>query len=39
MVRRKGKTLIPNGDLLLMEGDNILLYTQRHMAGTDSVLI
>ncbi len=33
MVRRKGNILIPNGDLVLKEGDSIILYTQTHRAG------
>lgn len=31
MVRRKGNVLIPNGDLILKEGDSIILYTQSHI--------
>ena len=30
MVRRRRKTLIPNGDLVLLEGDKIILYTKLH---------
>ena len=30
MVRRRGKALIPNGDLALLEGDKIILYTKLH---------
>ena len=33
MVKRGGKILIPNGDLVLQEGDNIILYTQSHLNG------
>ena len=28
MVRRRGKAIIPNGDLVLLEGDTIILYTK-----------
>lgn len=31
MVRRKGNILIPNGDLVLREGDSIILYTQSRL--------
>lgn len=36
MIKRRGKTMIPNGDLKLLEGDKIILYTKLHMkhAGT-----
>ena len=36
MIERRGKAMIPNGDLVLLEGDKIILYTKRHMryAGT-----
>ena len=35
-VERRGKALIPNGDLVLREGDKVLLYTRLHRraAGT-----
>ena len=32
MVQRKKKMLIPRGDLKLLEGDKIILYTQSRMA-------
>lgn len=32
MVKRRGKMLIPNGDLVLREGDQVILYTQKHLA-------
>ena len=36
MVKRRRKTMIPSGDLMLLEGDKIILYTKQHMkhAGT-----
>jgi len=37
MVRRRGKLLIPNGDLVLKEGDNIILYTQTHLRGASTI--
>jgi len=39
MVRRKGNILIPNGDLILKEGDSIILYTQSHMRDTTTIEI
>ena len=29
MIRRRGRTIIPHGDLVLEEGDKIILYTQK----------
>ena len=37
MVRRKGKVLIPNGDLVLLEGDSVLLYTQTRLRGSHTI--
>ena len=37
MVRRKGNVLIPNGDLTLLEGDSIILYTQSHLRGASTI--
>lgn len=39
MVKRKGKMLIPNGDLILLEGDRIILYTQTHMSHANTLQI
>lgn len=39
MVRRKGNVLIPNGDLVLKEGDSIILYTQSHIRDAASIEI
>ena len=39
MVKRKGKVLIPNGDLVLLEGDKILLYTQIHLSNAEHIQI
>ena len=33
MVRRRGQTLIPNGGLVLLAGDQVLLYKQHHKTG------
>ena len=39
MVRRKGNILIPNGDLVLREGDSVLLYTQSHMRDAHTIQV
>lgn len=31
LVKRKNKALIPNGNMVLLEGDNVFLYTQHHL--------
>ena len=37
MVRRGGRALIPRGDLLLQEGDCVILYTQRHIRDAERI--
>lgn len=37
MVRRKGNILIPNGDLVLKEGDSVILYTQSHLRDANAI--
>jgi len=39
MVKRKNRILIPKGDLVLQEGDKIILYTQMHLAGANHIEI
>ena len=39
MVRRKGSLLIPNGDLMLKEGDSIILYSQSHIRDASIIEI
>ena len=39
MVRRKGNVLIPSGDLVLKEGDSIILYTQSHLRDATTIEI
>ena len=39
MVKRRGKALIPNGDLVLKEGDRIILYTQGHIRADHTIEI
>ncbi len=39
LVRRHKKILIPNGNLILREGDTVILYTQMHMAHATEIEI
>ena len=39
LVKRRGKVLIPNGDLVLREGDGIILYTQSHIRNANTIEI
>ena len=39
MVKRKNKVLIPNGNLVLLEGDKIVMYTQMHMSNAHNITI
>ena len=39
MVKRNGTMLIPRGDLMLMEGDHVILYSQTHIANADMISI
>ena len=39
MIRRKGEVLIPNGDLVLQEGDSVILYTQTHLRQASTIQI
>lgn len=32
MVKRRGKVLIPNGNLVMQEGDKVIMYTQQHIS-------
>ena len=38
-VRRRGKALIPNGDLVLLAGDKVILYTKLHMKHANTIEI
>jgi len=37
MVKRRGRVLIPNGDLTLLEGDQIILYSQSHLKQANTI--
>lgn len=39
MIRRQGKILIPRGDLMLMEGDKLILYTQMRLSDASRIQI
>lgn len=39
LVRRHKKLIIPSGNLILLEGDTVILYTQTHMANADDLEI
>ena len=39
LVRRHQKLIIPGGNLTLLEGDTVILYTQTHMANADDLEI
>ncbi len=37
MVRRDGKALLPQGKLILREGDEVILYTKEHLANEEAL--
>ncbi len=39
MIKRQDKVLIPRGDLLLMEGDKVVLYTQRYVRDAERIQV
>lgn len=39
LVKRHKKMIIPSGNLTLLEGDTVILYTQTHMANADELEI
>lgn len=39
LVKRRKKMIIPSGNLTLLEGDTVILYTQTHMANADELEI
>ncbi len=39
MVKRKGKVLIPKGDLVMQEGDKVVMYTELHMSNAQNIQI
>ena len=39
LVKRRNKALIPNGNMLLAEGDRVFLYTQQHLHDVNEIEI
>ena len=39
MVKRNGTMLIPKGNLMLLEGDHVILYSQTHIANAELISI
>lgn len=39
MVKRGGRALIPNGDLVLQEGDKLVLYSQMHLSHASTLTV
>ena len=39
LVKRKNKALIPNGNMRLLDGDNVFLYTQKHLKDVNEIEI
>ena len=39
LVKRRNKALIPNGNMLLKEGDRVFLYTQQHLLDVNEIEI
>ena len=39
MVKRNGTVLVPKGDLMLLEGDHIILYSQERISGASTIQI
>ncbi len=38
MIKRNGTMLIPKGDLMLMEGDHVILYSQTYLADAEQLI-
>ena len=39
MIKREGRMLIPKGDQMLLEGDTVVLYTQKHLPDGKTIRI
>ena len=39
MIKRNGTMLIPKGDLMLLEGDHVILYSQTYIADAEQLII
>ena len=39
LIKRRNKALIPNGNMILTEGDRVFLYTQQHLLDVNEIEI
>ena len=39
MIRRRGRMLIPRGSLVLLEGDQVIFYSQSHLSHGQDISI
>ena len=39
MVKRNGTMLVPHGDMMLLEGDRVMLYSQSNIPDSDRICI
>ena len=39
MIKRNGTMLIPKGDMMLLEGDHVILYSQSYIADAEQIII
>ena len=39
MIKRRGKVLIPRGDLVIQEGDKVIMYTQTHVSHAQNIQV
>jgi hypothetical protein len=39
MVKRSDTVLVPKGDLMLLEGDHVILYSQERISGASTIQI
>ena len=39
MIKRNGTMLIPKGDLMLLEGDHVILYSQSYIADAEQIVV
>lgn len=39
MIKRNGKSIIPNGDTVLLEGDHVIMYTHLHISHANNIEI
>jgi Trk K+ transport system NAD-binding subunit len=39
MIRRGGENIVPRGDLILLEGDHVILYSQERISHASTIQI